>query len=92
MEVTAEKYSQLHTELADLTERIAEMDSLLAKANERLSVVETGSASVVAVKELLNHVAELKAEVNKIKFSLGIDKTLNAELQAMLNGEPISND
>ena len=76
-----------HTELAGLHDKIREMDSLVAKAYERLSVLETSAVHKDAVQAVVKHLQEAKEEVNKIKFSMGIDRQVNPEIQAMLNGK-----
>jgi len=96
LEVTLEEFEDqktlikgAHLELSDLTSRLGDISARLDQAERRISSMEINAASVQAMKELIKHVEDIKAEVNKIKFSMGMDRAVNPEIAAMLNGEPV---
>lgn len=92
--VTAESYRNLSVGL-DRSERgITCAVASLAAHEGRLSSLETKSAHVDAVKDVIVHVAALKSEVAAMKAAMGWSQPGEAtikqqEIQAMLNGEVI---
>jgi flagellar motility protein MotE (MotC chaperone) len=87
--VTAESYEQIHTELSMLRGQMQEAEQSLAKALERLSVVESNAVHKDAVKDLVEVVKAVKLEYSSLKASMGFTPIKDEEIRAMLNGEQI---
>lgn len=81
-----------HEEIDILRGDLNELKANHAATIDRVSRLEAHSAHVDAVKEVIKHVGELKAELVSLKANLGWSNrgAKTAEIEAMLNGEPIN--
>lgn len=81
---------QLQAEMSMLRSQAQDQAISLTKTLERLSVVEQSAVHKGAVSDLVEVVKTLKDDYVSFKVSQGFTpKTVNADLQAMLNGELI---
>lgn len=81
---------RLDKEISMVREQYQDQALSLAKALERLSVVETGAVHKEPVQLLIKELAELKAEHLSFKASMGFrGGAQQAEINAILNGEAI---
>jgi hypothetical protein len=67
---------------------VPQVDTLVS----RLSVVEANAVHKGAVQDLIIAVKMLKDEYVSLKASLGMSRIGDAEIRAMLSGEPINGD
>lgn len=84
--VTLQDYKALEQGLQQCKDLTLHFDAVV----ERLSVVEANAVHKEAVAALIKHVQQLKDEVASLKAGLGMNRVGDAILQAMLNGEPIT--
>ena len=79
---------QLQAEVSMLRSQLNDNSLSLNKVLDRLSVVESSAVHKGAVSDLVEVVKTLKDDYVSYKVSQGFTpKTVNSDLQAMLNGE-----
>lgn len=98
-EVTIEAYDTIYRTLmahdAEFSEIRAKLDTLernLEPLVSRIGVVETSAVHKGAVADLVSAVKAIKDEFQSLKTSLGMGRIGNAEIRALLNGEPITEE
>ena len=79
----------LDAEINHLREELKIASSSIEVAVSRLGVVESSAVHKDAVKDLVLATQAIKDEFTSLKASLGMNKVINSDIQAMLNGEPL---
>jgi hypothetical protein len=94
-----EKVTVTTTELLTMRAQIDVASSCLSEHQkhidvilQRLSIVEANAVHKDAVQDLITVVKSLKDEYVSLKASLGMSRIGDADIRAMLSGEPIQGD
>lgn len=87
------KVEALESNLADLEDFNTKLVKDYGEVVNRLIAIETAAVHKGAVQDLVKVVAEIKADLASFKTSIGFrTQASNDEIQAILNGSPISNE
>lgn len=88
--VNVENYMSLHAEVSMLRATLNDTKASLDKALERLSVVEVNAVHKGAVQDLVSAIKLIKEDYTSLKANLGFNRVGSDEIQAILNGEPLT--